>query len=162
MESTFLFSLVGLSIFGAKFLVKSASGTVRFSVFLGTGILAGVILVLAAGPPWPPSVQIPAGGVPVITGLAGILLYVAEKRSILTRPGLQYIATLLLGLLLAGLSYGIFLIYQSIAQLEYRSPQEKTAVILIFVLIGFLSIFGYTFPERWFNQRRSHEENKTH
>ncbi|MFH1940783.1 MAG: hypothetical protein ABIL68_01670, partial [bacterium] len=81
MESTFLFSLVGLSIFCTKFLVKSASEAIRFSVFFGTGILAGVILVLAAGPPWPPSVQIPAGGVPVITGMAGILLFAAEKRS---------------------------------------------------------------------------------
>lgn len=154
MESSLLFFLVGLSIFGGTHLTKSENETVQFLVYFGIGIVSGLILGLFISPPWPPSVQIPRGGVPVVTGLAGIILYAAEKKKLLTRPGLQYFATILLGLLIAGLSYGLLMIYQSLSNIEYRSPEEKIYIILVFLLIGFLTVFGYTFPERWFKQRK--------
>lgn len=158
MESLLLFFLVGLFIYLSKHLAKSKHEGIRFLTFFGSGILSGVLVGLVAGPPWPPSVQIPGGGVAVVGGLAGIVLYTADRGKLITRPGIQYFATILLGLVLAGLSYGFVLLYTTLARCEHRKPGEGILIPLVFLLIGFLTVFGYTFPERWFKQRQSRKK----
>ncbi len=158
MESLFLFFLVGLTIFISTHFIKSARETDRFLIFLGSGILSGLLIGLLAGTPWPPSVQIPGGGVAVVGGLAGIVLYIADRGKLITRPGLQYFATILLGLVLAALSYGVVSLYTAFATVEHRIPEERTLVPLVFILVGFLTVFGYTFPQRWLKQHQSRKK----
>lgn len=155
MESVFLFFLVGLSVFLIKHLVKNRSAGVQFLAYLGSGLFSGWVVGLAAGSALSAVAAIPREGAVVMGGLAGVILYAAERGGLLTRPGIRYFATILLGLVLAGLSYVMMVLYAGLGRgVAYRAPAGGARVPLTFVLVGFLTVFGYTFPERWFRQRR--------
>ena len=155
MESSLLFFFVGLAIFGVNRLVKTQREGVRMVGFLSTGIAAGFVVGLIVGTPWPESYHMPLSLVPAITGLAGILLYFAEKGQMITRPGIQYMATILLGLILTGLSYSFVWIYRHVNGLFPLSGQGKQLLFMLLLLVSFLTVFGYTFPERWFKRQAS-------
>jgi len=159
MESTLLFFLVGLSIFAAKYVAKNQPDGTRLLVFFASGTLAGGIVGLAAGSPFWPMVAIPRISMAAVGGLAAIIIYGSEKANLTNKPGIRYFATIFLGLVLAGLCYGFMRLYMTLAQLEFRTPSDKTVVILVWVFIGFLTMFGYTFPERWFFPQKG--RNKT-
>lgn len=150
MESLLLFFLVGLFIFAAKCLTKNQSGTARFLAFLGSGLLAGTGIGLTIGSPLDPMIDIPWWQVTVMGGMAGMILYRAEIINLFTHSGIRYFSTILLGFVLSMLSYGLFLLHVIIIQNVTLVYARKTVVILVFILIGFITIFGYTFPERWF------------
>ncbi len=155
MESLLLFFLIGLFIFAVKMIMKNQSGIKRFLAFLGSGLLSGGSIGLTIGSPLDTLVEIPWWEVAVIGGLAGMILYRAELIHLFTRAGIRYFSTIILGFILSVLSYGLFLFYamtvQNISLLYAREP----AVLLFFLLIGLITIFGYTFPERWVNQQNS-------
>ncbi|MCJ7812094.1 hypothetical protein MUP95_02080 [bacterium] len=159
MESLLLFFLIGLFIFAVKIIMKNQSGINRFLAFLGSGLLSGGGIGLTIGSPLDTLIEIPWWEVAVIGGLAGIILYRAEMIHLFTRVGIRYFSTILLGFILSILSYGLFLFYamtvRNISLLYAREP----AVFLVFVLIGFVTIFGYTFPARWVNQRNSQKNS---
>ena len=159
MESALLFFVVGLSIFAAKFLVRERSETVRFFVFLGSGILSGGILGLLTGSSFS-TLNIPWGLFALIGGTAGLIIYGADRSKLITRPGIQYIATILLGFILAAISYGSMRLYMTITQIEIQNPNTARLLPLTFILIGFLTIFGYTFPERWFKMRKTYNDSQ--
>ena len=155
MESSLLFFFVGLAIFGVNRLVAHQPEWVRMVGFLSASIAAGFVVGLIAGTPWPESYHMPLSLVPAITGMAGILLYFSEKGRMITRPGIQYMATVLLGLMLTGLSYGFVWIYRHARGLFPLSGQGKQLLFMLLLLVSFLTVFGYTFPERWFKRTAS-------
>ena len=157
MESALLFFIVGLSIFAAKFLVKDRSETIRFLIFLGSGILSGGILGFFTNSSFS-MLLIPWGLFALTGGLAGVIIYGADRLSFITRPGLQYIATILLGFILAAISYGFMRFYVILTKIEIQNLSTARILPLTFLLIGFLTIFGYTFPERWFKHRKEAEK----
>ena len=160
MESSLFYFLVGLSIFATNRMIKWKSESVRMLSFIVCGGVSGYLITLFAGTPWHAFGMIPPIGVPVITGLAGILLYVAEKNRFFTQNGIQYVATIVLGLILAGLSFGLLTVYHKIRGIGYLTSNESMTVFLMFLLMNFITVFGYTFPERWFKQKQIRDNSK--
>lgn len=158
MESSLLFFFVGLSIFGTKYFVEKRSEALRFIVFAGSGMLSSGIIALIAGSALFPVLRVPTGFWAAIGGMAGIILYAAERGGLIDKPGIQYITTVLLGSILAGVAYGLMILYRTINHLEVFIP--KNLLLLSFVLMGFLTVFGYTFPKRWLKQRGSHSNSR--
>ena len=156
MEPLLLFFVAGLCIFLGRLTVKSERTALRLFAFVGSGILAGILIDFAVGPPWPPAISIPRGGSVVVTTLAGVVLYAADRGKLINRPGIRYFATILLGLVLAGLSYVSVRLYGTLAGVPYLylAPRGSSLLLLVLTLVGFLTVFGYTFPERWFKQRQ--------
>ena len=154
MESILLFFLIGLSIFAVKWLTKNQSGKTRFLAFLGSGLLAGTGIGLTIGSPLD-FLDIPWWQAAVTGCMAGLVLYRAEMISLFTRSGFRYFSTILVGFVLSILSYGLFLLHATIAQNSSLVYARTTVVILVFILIGFITVFGYSFPERWFKQHNS-------
>ena len=154
MESALLFFLVGLSIFGAKYLVRNRHEKIQSLAFLGFGVLSASILGLFTQSS-SSILYIPWGIFPFIGGAAGLIIYGADRFKLITRPGLQYVVTILLGLILAAVSYGFTMFYMTIMGRPVQNSEVNRTLLMSFVLIGFLTIFGYTFPERWFKQRQA-------
>lgn len=155
MESALLFFLVGLSIFGAKHMVRERPEKIRSLAFLGIGLLSAGILGLFTQSSSSIS-YIPWGIFSFIGGAAGLIIYGTDRFNLITRPGLQYVVTILLGLILAAVSYGFTMFYLTIMGRTGQNIGVNRTLLMSFVLIGFLTIFGYTFPERWFKQRKDH------
>lgn len=152
MESTLVFFLVGLAIFGVKHLVVNQSETIRLAAYIFVGVAAGVILNLLSVSPWPPSIHMPWGLIPFITGLGGLLLFAAEKWGLITKPGLKYFSTILLGLFMTGGAYLFLLLYRILSGRDQLTPHGNQYIFMSLILICFLVVFGYTFPQRWFKQ----------
>ena len=156
MESTFLFSLVGLSVFAAKLASQKLKIRVRLYIFIFTGMAAGLGVGLIIGFPLSPAVEIPRMLTSVFGGIGGLILFYTNETKLIYKPGIQYITTVFLGSLLAGISYGITLLYIQLSGAEVRMPVSGPNIAVIFLLMGFMIIFGFTFPERWFKQRGLH------
>ena len=155
MESLLLFFLVGLFIFVIKSLTKNQSRINRFLAFSGGGLLSGAVIGLTIGSPLDPLIDIPWWQVAVIGSMGGMILFRAEMTNLFTCGAIRHFSTILLGFVLSILSYSLFLLHATIAQSTSLLYARKTVVILVFILIGFITMFGYTFPERWFKQRNS-------
>jgi len=158
MELSLLFFLVGLFIFTANLFVKGKRSSIQFLVFFGSGVIACGILSIITSSPFYPMVQISRIEMLAIGGLAGIVLWAAEKEKLINKPGIQYFATIILGLILTGLYYGLMFLYTTFAKTTYRIGGNKTPLFLSFLLVGFLIAFGYTFPQRWFVQLKSKKD----
>lgn len=155
MESLLLFFLVGLFIFAMKRLTKNQNRTNRFLAFSGGGFLAGTAIGLATGSPLEPLINIPWWQMAVSGSMAGMILFRAEIINLFTHRVIQNFSTIFLGFVLSILSYGLFLLHATITQNTSLLYARKTTVILVFILIGFITMFGYTFPERWLRQHNS-------
>ena len=160
MELSLLFFLVGLFIFAANLFVRKKDSSIQFLVFLLSGIVACGILSMITSSPLYPMVQISRLEMLVIGGIAGIVLWAAEKEKLINKPGIQYFTTIILGLILTGLYYGLMFLYTVFTKTTYRIGENKTPLFLSLLLIGFLIAFGYTFPQRWFVQRESRSREK--
>lgn len=154
MESLLLFFIVGLLIYITKLLVKKQTPLIRLPSFVGSGFIGGGLITLLTDYPLGPTMQIPWGITAIIGGLAGIILYGTEKGKLITRPGIQYFVTIFLGLCLASLSYGLIHLYKTFFRAGDMTLGNGTLPLIVFVLVGFITIFGYTFPERWFAQKK--------
>jgi hypothetical protein len=154
MESSLLFFLLGLSVFGVKWIVGDRPEWIRIVAFIVTGALSGLIIGFIGGKQLLIMLQLSR---PLLAGIgvaAGIVLYSADRVGLIYKPGIQYIVTILLGSILAVISYVLLLIYQSILPTEHIVSPPTRLLALSFFLIGFLTVFGYTFPERWFKQKK--------
>ena len=154
MESSLLFFLLGLSVFGAKFMMKDRPEWVRIVAFIVTGALSCIIIGFIGGEKLLLVLQLPRPLLAVIGVAAGIVLYGADRTGLIHTPGIQYIVTILLGSILAVISYVLLLIYRSMLPTEPIVSPPTRLLALSFFLIGFLTVFGYTLPERWFKRRK--------
>jgi hypothetical protein len=153
MESSFLFLFVGVFIFIAKSLVGNRSGMIQFITFLTVGFITGTIIGIMESHALIPGLSLPWLSGSIIGVLSAILIYYAEKLDLFHRPGIQYISTTLLAVILASICYGLLALYFSRSQPENGFPFAKGIVFLIFLLYAFIIVFGYTFPKRWFIKR---------
>lgn len=155
MESSLVFFLAGTAIYASHRIARGRSDGVRLVVFVGTGIAAGVILNLLGILPWPAHIRMPWGLIPFLTGMGGLCLFAAEKWRLIHRPGWKYFSTILLGLILTGLA-GLFLsLFRTFSNAPPLTAQGNRFVLLSLFLVCFLVVFGYTFPQRWFGQKRN-------
>ena len=150
MESSFLFLFVGIFIFIAKSLVVNRSGMIQFITFLTIGFITGTIIGIMESRALIPGLSLPWLSGSIIGILSAILIYYAEKLNLFHRPGIQYVSTTLLALILAYICYGLLLLYLSRICPEKKLPFAREIVFFIFLLYSFIIVFGYTFPKRWF------------
>jgi hypothetical protein len=160
MEFALLFFMAGLFIFAVKHGVQEKSRSIQFMAFLVTGIVSGIIISFAAKPPWPDDMSIPRQAIPILAGLAGILLFIVERYKLISRPGILYFITIILGLIHACISYMLFIVYKFITSGSFQTPANGTGFFIVLLLIGFVTMFGYTFPERWFRQQKPKKESE--
>ncbi len=153
MESSFLFLFVGIFIFIAKSLVVNRSGMIQFITFLTIGFITGTIIGIMESRALIPGLSLPWLSGSIIGILSAILIYYAEKLDLFHRPGIQYVSTTLLALILAYICYGLLLLYLSRICPEKEMPFAREIVFFIFLLYSFIIVFGYTFPKRWFIKR---------
>lgn len=160
MESSLFFFLAGLLIFGMNRCLRNRPERIRFFGFVGSGLIAGMLLTLIVGPPWQDLLRIPAVFVPAMTGFAGIILFMASRAGIITKPGIQYLATTAMGIGTAVLSYGTIALYRILSGRIPFSAQTEKLLILLLLLASFLTVLGFTFPERWFKQKHPQESSE--
>ena len=158
MESSLLFFLIGLAIFGVDRLTKKERTTIRLLAFIIAGMITGGILSSLIKFPVLLSVRAPWFAMGIIGAIAGLIIYIADKRNLMSSPGIQYVATILLGLVLAGLSYGFMKFYMIYSRTETIQQVDNSVLFIAHLFMGFLIIFGYTFPMRWFRLKESRKK----
>ncbi|MCD6116912.1 hypothetical protein J7K93_07850 [bacterium] len=156
MEQSLYFFLAGLAVFGIKIVLpKNTKEWIRVLAFLMLPSIMLLIMSSFFGPLVPEHVNFPKQGIVLfLSGLfAGLVLYLADRTEFIFRPGIKYFATFFLGFIISGISFGISSLFCSI----YNFPQEPTqligARIIYFLLSGFLIVFGFTFPSRFFRKK---------
>ena len=155
MESSLFYFLVGLTIFFSKIVLKKLGGWQRFAVYGVSGAAAMGLLRMILGSPLYPILNIPVGVMSLMGAGAGSILFVADRWDMITKPGLQYFSTTILGIVVSATSYGMMCLFSSWSRQPIPSPGQGTLIPLFFVLMGFLIVFGYSFPERWFKHRQA-------
>ena len=154
MESSFLFFLVGFSIYLVKRFWGEKNPNLQHIAFVGTGFFTAGIITSLAGVPWPHDQALPWIFILSITGaVGGLIIYQADRTQLFFKPGIQNFATLFLGLLLSILSYLLTWLFSKITGYKLQAQQTSYLIPLSFIFIGFLIIFGYTFPARWIRKK---------
>ncbi len=155
MESTLLFFFIGLVIFGISRINHPLIEERRFFLYSSTGFLSGAILGLIGTFEWMPS-SIFSWIFPAFSGwLTALIIYFAERTGLFTKPGIQYIATILLGSVQAVLLYLLFKTRLIMMQIESTGFQLNDQMLFLICLsVGFVSIFGYALPFRWFFENK--------
>jgi hypothetical protein len=152
MAFSFLFFFVGFFIFLARSTVKKKGNVTQILIITLCGSLTSLGIGLGGGTSIMPQTHIPLGIFALIGGLTGLIIYFAEKGKFFTRAGIQYVATITLGLIVACLFWMAIFIYQKWFQPDLPMQGKGNTLFILFLLWGFLTIFGYTFPHRWFRQ----------
>jgi len=150
MESSFLFFFLGLSLYIISRVTKKKPPTIRVLIYIGTGGIAGGIIGALSELPLSSMIHIPLSGIIIFGGLTGMIFSLAESYRLMSRPGITYILTMLLGFILAALSFLLLKFYMALAHVQFRLPGQTTSALLLLLLIGFITAFGYTFPQRFF------------
>lgn len=152
MEWILLYFFVGLTVFATRHGVRKKpriqTAAVTAAGFLSSGVISlfmGSRLLWITRLPWP--------GMTLIGGLAALMILAAERKKWMSSPGLQYFSTIILGLLVAVCGYGLMRLYNTLAGFYLQQDDLRIMLPLSYLLIGFLMIFGYTFPERWLRLR---------
>ena len=159
MISTLLSFLVGFSVFIVKSRLKTERLFLRLIIILAVPTLTGAIIGVATKSPMQPLLHIPWIGFAIMGFLTGLLLFFSDHWSLFSKSGLQYFMTILLGLTLAGSLYLISVLFR-IRITEYRlNHYQEMSLLFNLILIGFLSIFGFSFPERRFKPRHPFDED---
>jgi hypothetical protein len=157
MEISLFYFLAGIAIFGCKSLFQSASGGLRWVIFAGSGAAAMALLRLILGSPLTPILNLSVGLMTLMGAVAGTVLYGADRSGMITKPGLQYFSTTILGLVVSASFYGLTHLSAALSGMAIPSIGQGTLIPLFFILMGFLVVFGFTFPERWFQQKQAQE-----
>lgn len=156
MESVLLFILTGFIIFLVGRILKKSFQSYRFFIYTVSGFIIGAIIGKLAQPHLPQPLSL-TWTIPAFSGwMSGILIFWAEKFHLFSRPGIEYIATILLGGIQAIVLFGIFKI-RTLLIIDKSIIQKgmDTQLLLLCIIVGFISIFGYSLPCRWFLKKSS-------
>ena len=152
MVGFLLFLLIGMVQFGAFVWLRGKSRRVRWAGHVAAGLFAGGIMALLPIKIPTRGFTIPPLGFPLIGLLSGLLTGAADRWGLFQRELLQFFIT-------PGLSFLMALLLASGVVLSLRSGGREGIVRsdifpigLTCLLIGFMTVFGYTFPRRWFKR----------
>jgi hypothetical protein len=152
MTAWLLFFGIGLAVFVVRIAVRTWPPWTGAVAAGFSGTAAGGVLALARVRVPTPGFELPIWFLPWIGLLAGALIAAAEQTGLFRRPLLRFFTTPVLGFSLAfcgGLSLLAFLA----ANLGIRSALGFAwPVSASFLVIGFVTAFGYTFPRNWFHR----------
>jgi len=149
MEGILLYFISGLALFAVTAFLRRHPVTIRLPAQLITGSAGLILISLVSGFPLA-GIHLPIW-IPAAAGaVAGLLIHLIDRGNWVGRPGLSYLSTLVPGSLLSGF---IFLCIR-IATLSGTGESvflfSPVQLILLSALAGFSTIFGFTFPFRWF------------
>lgn len=155
MEAPFTLFLIGLALWGMKVLLARKRSPVPWYAFVLTGLASGVLLGLVIGNSLMPPLCIPWYLLSIMGGISGIFLYLADRYAWFFKPGIEYIITLLLGGGLGILFYALFNIYLRVSHLTVFIQSYNTTLWFSMILMGFVIVLGYSFPERFQKNRKT-------
>jgi hypothetical protein len=149
MAGFLLFLLIGMVQFGAFVWLRGKSGEVRWAGHVATGLFAGGIMALLPIKIPTQGFTLPPLGFPLIGALSGLLTGAADMWGLFQRELLQFFITPGLSFLMALLlTSGVMLVLRN----GGRGDSDIFPIGLTCLLIGFMTVFGYTFPRRWFKR----------
>jgi len=152
MESIFLFLLVGILIYFTGYFSRQKTDRIRCALFLSAGLVSSTILGLIEPVRLVPGLTLPPAALSVAGLMAGLLLFWVEKRQFFTRPGIQFVATPLFGIVLAVTFYGLTAGLIAATHTHEKFAAYKRELFILYFLWGFIVVFGYAIPARWFKQ----------
>lgn len=153
MDSALLFFFIGLGVFGVKLVVANWTASRRLWAFIAAGTLSGALVAWLGGHPLSPIVEAPAWLILPVGALTGGLCHLAESQKLLEAPGVKYLATALLGAIVAVTAWGLTFVYMAWVDVPIHGYLTGGQQAIIYGAVGFASVLGYTFPARWFKQR---------
>ncbi len=155
MENVFLFIIIGFIIFLISRFLKDTFQSYRFFIYTVTGFISGAIIgnLSKSAMPYPLSLS---WTISAFAGwLTGILLYFSEKFKLFSRAGIEYIATLFIGSIEAIILWGMFKIRAIVApDSALINGTQGVQLLLLCMIAGFVSVFGYALPYRWFIRKK--------
>ncbi|HHS14340.1 MAG TPA: hypothetical protein ENN03_11325 [bacterium] len=152
MEWILLYFFVGLTVFVTRHATRKKPGT-QIAALTAAGFISSSLVSLLMGSRLLWITRLPWPGMAVTGGLAALMILAAERKNWMSSPGLRYFSTIILGILVAVCGYGLMRLYNILAGFYLQQDDLRIMLPLSYLLIGFLMIFGYTFPERWLKLR---------
>ena len=162
MEAPFVLFIIGLSIWGMKVLLSNKMKQVPWYLFFATGLVIGTVLSLIIGSSLLPPLVIPWYLLGLMGGIASQLLYLAYRFQWFFRAGLEYVVSLVLGGILAVIFYFLFAIYLKSQKLDIVIHSYSTTLWFSMILMGFVIILGYSFPERFQQRKQAEKQDSIH
>jgi hypothetical protein len=121
-------------------------------VFMGIGLAMGVFATLVPVRIFTPFLRLPLFYLPAVGGLAGLLIGFAERGNWFGHPLRVFFAMPVLGFALA-LCSGILLFGNLAVRTGLAEARNLLfPVVLVSLLTGFMTVFGYAFPRLWFRR----------
>ncbi|MBN1894585.1 hypothetical protein JW906_08820 [bacterium] len=160
MEASLLLILVGAAQFAASRLASNRSDLCRLAALIFSGMIVSGILYFAGVLRFSPILAFPFTAALFFGALSGIILFRAEKTSLLTGRRIQAFSTLILGLIHGIASFAAFTATGRLFHLQWLPSGYPLQVLAVCLLAGFLIFFGYTMPQRHFLNRQRRMERR--
>jgi len=160
MEASLLLILVGVCQFAASQLTSRRSDLFHLTALIFSGMLVSGILYYAGAFKFESILVLPFTAALFFGALSGILLFRAEKTSLLTGRRTQSFSTLILGLIHGILSFAVFAAVGRLFHPLWLPSGHPLLVAAVCLLVGFLIFFGYTMPQRFMLNRLKQSEMK--
>jgi len=148
------FLFIGLAIYLGHLPFREKSERFRIWIFAGSGTLAAVPAAFL-GAPGVAAFHVPAGLIIVLGALAGLVVFWSKTKQWFERFWLRFFVTLILGAAIGSIQVGIFAAYSAIIRSAGILLKAPLLVVSTFFLMGLLTAFGYTLPERWFAKKEN-------
>ncbi len=146
------FFSIGLAIYLGHLPFRKKNQRYRIWIFIGSGTLAAVPAAFF-GAPGVAAFHVPAGLIIVLGTLAGTVLYWSEERKWFERFWLRFFLTFILGVTIACILILVFVVYSAMNKSAGVLWKAPLLVVSTISLMGLLTAFGYTLPERWFAKK---------
>jgi hypothetical protein len=147
MESSLLFFIGGLAVFGISHLTQKHKPALRLIFFCLTALAFCLIMQAIFGSPFRAVMPLPPVLGAVMCVLAGLFLFLASQFRLFRMPGIQYFATLILAFLLTALVFLIIHFYLR-SQGVMLPEGSRNSLLILILLQTFLFFFGFAFPQR--------------
>jgi hypothetical protein len=141
----------GLAVFLARLPFRNRGRRTRLVSFLAGGICLSLIAAFFGAKTAASRFTMPSGMVVAVGAISALVLFMADEKKWAGRFWFRFFLTPVLGLIIALASTAVFAF---LSLLTMARADRWPAVFFTFMLMGLLAAFGYTFPDRWFSEKR--------
>ncbi|RKY81903.1 hypothetical protein DRQ07_02800 [candidate division KSB1 bacterium] len=153
MEDTLYFFLAGIASFAAKLFTIRQKEWIKFVSITMFPVILLILTHISLYKFIPDTIFFPPFAIGLFAFITAVLLYFSDKSGFISKPGIKYFATFFLGFVAFGIGYGISAVFYLIKSIPAESVQENHSRIMYFFLAGFLMVFGFIFPLRFFRKK---------